>query len=130
MLIVDDNHTNLEIISDYLTAAGVKSYRSENGQALISLANRMIEEKQNIDLIILDMQMPDMDGVETATRLKQNPAMAEIPMILVSSVGIQDDIPPEAGISLCISKPLRQRQFIHHLSLLLKGKNELTHLQL
>ena len=124
MLVVDDNHTNLEIISNYLNSAGVNTYSAENGQELIRLANRLIDENKKIDLIILDMQMPDMDGVETAKRLKQNPALADIPLVLASSIGLIDNIPPESGVSLCVSKPLRQRQFIHHLSLLLKDETE------
>lgn len=122
IIIVDDNNTNLEIMSNYMTTVGAQVYTSSNGFESIELANKMIMDGQNIDLIILDMQMPDMDGIETARRFKAASATEDIPLTMVSSLGILENIPPDSGIVLCLSKPIRQKQFLNHISLVL-GKH-------
>lgn len=117
IIIVDDNNTSLEIMSSYLVREGAQVHQTSGGFESIELANKMIGQGQAIDLIILDMKMPDMDGIETAKRLKAERVTEDIPLTMVSSLGIIENIPADSGIVLSLSKPIRQKQFLNHISL-------------
>ncbi|MDH5645290.1 MAG: response regulator, partial [Candidatus Heimdallarchaeota archaeon] len=127
ILIVDDNYTNLEIMSSYLMTAGANIYTADNGQESLFRIKNLMQDGAALDLIILDMQMPVLDGIATARKLQADPVTETIPIALVSSLGMVENLPADAGISLCMSKPIRQKQFINHLSLLLSDGVEKSH---
>jgi DNA-binding response OmpR family regulator/DNA-binding CsgD family transcriptional regulator len=86
ILIVDDNATNLKVASDYLEARGfdvIVARNGENGLRRAAFANP--------NLILLDIQMPGIDGFETCRRLKANPATAAIPVIFMTVLDATDD---------------------------------------
>jgi diguanylate cyclase (GGDEF)-like protein len=80
ILIVDDNPTNLAVLSQALKAAGFKTRVAVDGESAIEQA---LEEPP--DLILLDVQMPGLDGFETCKRLKENPIAREIPVIFITA---------------------------------------------
>jgi putative two-component system response regulator len=85
VLIVDDSVTNLHVLNRILgTRYQVKAAR--NGPAALAIAAR-----DRPDLILLDVQMPDMDGTEVCRRLKQDDATAPIPVAFVSGDGGDDE---------------------------------------
>ncbi len=86
-LIVDDNATNLEILSRYLESWGARVTAFASGrEALAALA----EAEARFDIAILDLQMPEMDGVTLAREIKALPGGHELPLVLLSSVTHQD----------------------------------------
>lgn len=104
LLVVDDNATNLKVLSLQTQKWGTDTTALSNPEDAL----RAIETGQTFDLAILDMHMPQMDGVALAKVLrKRAPAM---PLILFSSLGIRD-IDAEAGLfKAYLTKPLRQSQ--------------------
>ncbi len=110
-LVVDDNATNRNILINYLSRWGLDVSQAENGStALMQLQTSAIHGNA-YDLILLDMQMPIMDGLTLAKCLAQIPALADIPIILLSS-GDQFELADYQGTGIVqrLLKPVRQMQ--------------------
>ncbi len=84
-LIVDDNATNRKILRHYLNSWGLSANEVDNGTTALIELQTLASQGINYDLILLDMQMPVMDGLTLAKCLAQIPALANIPIILLSS---------------------------------------------
>ena len=81
LLIVDDNSMNRIILSRYITKLGYRATLAENGrQALDKL------QGEPFDLVLLDVEMPQMDGYQVLEQLKANPRLRDIPVIMISAV--------------------------------------------
>src|SRR5512142_1852070 len=81
LLIVDDNSVNRIMLSRYTTRLGYQSTLVENGrQALEKLRN------DPFDLVLLDVQMPEMDGYQVLEEMKAEPGLREIPVIMITAV--------------------------------------------
>jgi two-component system cell cycle response regulator len=81
LLVVDDNSMNRIMLSRYITKLGYRSSLAENGrQALEKL------QAEPFDLVLLDVQMPEMDGYAVLGHLKTNPRLRDIPVIMISAV--------------------------------------------
>ncbi|MBD2167707.1 hybrid sensor histidine kinase/response regulator [Calothrix membranacea FACHB-236] len=109
ILIVDDNPTNLSVLSAALSSAGFKFRVAVNGESAIAQVERNPPE-----LILLDVQMPGIDGFETCRRLKANPANQNIPIIFTTALA---DIESKTkGFSLgavdYIPKPFSQEEVL------------------
>ncbi|MBD2355053.1 hybrid sensor histidine kinase/response regulator [Tolypothrix sp. FACHB-123] len=123
ILIVDDNPTNLSVLSAALTSKGLRFRVAVDGESAIAQA-----ERNQPELILLDIQMPGIDGFETCRRLKANPVTENIPIIFTTALA---DIESKTkgfvlGAVDYISKPFAQeeviaRVFVH---LRLKHLNE------
>ncbi|MDR1731593.1 MAG: response regulator [Synergistaceae bacterium] len=116
ILIVDDNITSLRQAAAQL-AADYEVLLAKSGALALQIC---IQEKP--DLILLDVEMPDMDGFETLARLRQNPWLEHIPVIFLTS---RDDVETEVrGLSLgardFISKPVEKSILLHRLGLHLR----------
>jgi CheY-like chemotaxis protein len=81
LLIVDDNSMNRIMLSRYVTKLGYQASVAENGrQALEKL------QSTSFDLVLLDVQMPEMDGYEVLEQMKTTPRLRDIPVIMISAV--------------------------------------------
>src|SRR5947207_14897020 len=81
LLVVDDNSMNRIMLSRYITKLGYRSSLAENGrQALEKL------QAEQFDLVLLDVQMPEMDGYQVLEQLKADPRLRDIPVIMISAV--------------------------------------------
>src|SRR5690348_3950401 len=81
LLIVDDNSVNRIMLSRYTTRLGYHSTLVENGrQALEKLRN------ESFDLVLLDVQMPEIDGYQVLEEMKADPGLREIPVIMITAV--------------------------------------------
>ncbi|MHB8103286.1 MAG: response regulator [Methanosarcina sp.] len=108
ILIVEDNPMNMELILDLLEFYGYGVTKAEDGiKAIESLA----EDK--FDLILLDMQLPKMDGLEVLERIKNNPATADVPVIAVTAHAMKgsEEHFIEMGCVDYISKPIDIHKF-------------------
>jgi signal transduction histidine kinase/DNA-binding response OmpR family regulator len=110
VLIVDDTAINRLILRRTLDAWGCRVHEAASGHdALAQLdAGRQGEP---YGLIILDMQMPELNGIETAQRIQANPRHAGVPIILLSSIGgfdSGDGQSKDAGFAAIVTKPVRQ----------------------
>jgi two-component system, cell cycle response regulator len=87
LLVVDDNSMNRIMLSRYITKLGYKASLAENGrQALEKL------QSEPFDLILLDVEMPEMDGYEVLEHLKAHPRLRDIPVIMISAVEELDSV--------------------------------------
>ena len=110
-LIVDDNETNRKIVHHYIVSWGLSNGSAENGTRALELLHQAVEQGQPYDLAILDMQMPEMDGIQLAAEIKADPTLAHIRLILLTSMGNRKSVAlQEAGFSAGLSKPVRQSQ--------------------
>ncbi len=106
-LVVDDNRANRAILEKQLSSWGVRVTAVEGGaQALREL--RLAGEPY--ELAVLDMQMPGMDGLELARRIKADPDFSHIRLVLLTSMGRRGEEARQAGIEACLTKPVRQSE--------------------
>ena len=101
---VDDNPTNLKILSHQTQKWGTTTAGFSNPLEAI----KAVEDKDAFDLAILDMHMPEMDGLELAKAIRKH--RPNLPMILFSSLGIRDLEAENALFAAYLAKPLRQSQ--------------------
>lgn len=117
ILVVDDNPTNLEVLSETLMETGFEVSIATNGEGAIEQVEYMPP-----DLILLDIQMPGIDGFETCRRLKKNPLTNDIPIIFMTALSdIEDKL---KGLSLgavdYITKPFQQEEVLARLRIHLR----------
>jgi len=108
ILVVEDNPMNMELAVDLLETYGYKVTPAEDG---FEALERVKETK--FDLILLDMQLPGMDGPAVLERLKNDPATRAVPVVALTAHAMRGDEERfrEAGCSGYISKPIDVHQF-------------------
>ena len=109
ILVVEDQQDNRQIIRDLLSTLDYQLAEAENGiEALAAVA------KQKPDLILMDIQMPIMDGYQATRRIKADPATQDIPIIAVTSYALTGD-EQKARDAECddyVAKPYSPRQLL------------------
>jgi signal transduction histidine kinase len=107
ILLVDDNESNLNTVSSYLTAKGYEIHVAKNGQEAIEKAR-----SDSPDLILMDIQMPIMDGLEATQKIRQYPHLASTPIIALTALAMKEDKEKclAAGANDYISKPVKLKQ--------------------
>ncbi len=104
-LIVDDNATNRRIVASYLAHFGMTSATAEDGLQAIEILRR----NAGFDIVILDMHMPNLDGTGLAEAMRDDPKLAAVPRVLLSSgTTLQEAERRRLGIAHCLLKPVRQ----------------------
>jgi two-component system cell cycle response regulator DivK len=109
ILVVEDQEDNRRIVRDLLTTTDYEVTEAENGEeALAAVA------KQRPDLILMDIQLPVMDGYEATRRIKADPALRAIPIIAVTSYALSGDEEKAraAGCDDFVPKPFSPRQLL------------------
>ncbi len=109
ILIVEDHEDNRRIMRDLLTSAGYDLLEAETGEEGVSLAGTHLP-----DLILIDIQLPGLDGYGATRSIRSNPALREIPIIAVSSYALSgDDVKAlEAGCDAYVTKPFSPRALL------------------
>ena len=109
ILVVEDQEDNRRIIRDLLTSVGYELIEATDGEAGVRLA-----EAERPDLILMDIQLPVLDGHEATRRIKQNPELAAIPIIVVTSYALSGDEAKAmaAGADGYVAKPFSPRQLL------------------
>lgn len=115
ILVCDDEERIRKIIKDFLVSAGYSVFEAENGEEAIEI---FVSEK-NIDLIILDVMMPKMDGFEALKEIRKH---SSIPVLMLTAKGEETDELKgfEGGADEYVSKPFRPRVLIARIEALLK----------
>jgi two-component system cell cycle response regulator DivK len=109
ILVVEDEEDNRQILRDLLTTVDYEIIEAENGeQALAAVA------KQRPDLILMDLQLPILDGYEATRRIKADPALKDVPIIAVTSYALSGDEAKAraAGCDDFVPKPFSPRQLL------------------
>ena len=109
ILVIEDQEDNRAILRDLLAAAGYSTSEAFNGADGVAKA-----EAEHPDLILMDIQMPVMDGYEATRRIKANAAIAAIPVIAVTSYALSGDAAKarDAGCDGYVTKPFSPRQLL------------------
>ena len=109
ILVVEDQVDNRQILRDLLGNAGYDLVEAENGQEALAAVAR-----QRPDLILMDIQLPVMDGYEATRRLKSDPGTKSIPIIVVTSYALSGDETKAraAGCDAYVTKPFSPRQLL------------------
>ena len=109
ILVVEDQDDNRRILRDLLTASGYELIEAVDGEQGLTSA-----EQERPDLILMDIQLPGIDGYEVTRRIKANEALRNIPIIAVTSYALSGDDQKafEAGCDAYVTKPFSPRQLL------------------
>jgi two-component system cell cycle response regulator DivK len=117
ILVVEDQEDNRQILRDLLGSVGHEMIEAHDGEAAIAQA-----AAHKPDLILMDIQLPVMDGYEATRRIKANPELRAIPIIVVTSYALSGDEEKAraAGCDAYVTKPYSPRQLLAKLNEFLK----------
>jgi two-component system cell cycle response regulator DivK len=109
ILVVEDQEDNRRILRDLLTNAGYEIIEAENGEQGLAVAAR-----ERPDLILMDIQLPLLDGYEVTRRIKADPALRAIPIIAITSYALSGDENKAraAGCDAYVTKPYSPRALL------------------
>ncbi len=115
ILIVEDNELNINTISSYLTAKGYRPIVAGDGESAIAMLEGVTDEptpKFRPDLILMDIQMPGMDGFETISCIRARSELADIPIIALTALAMEGDRDKclAAGANDYLTKPVKLKQ--------------------
>jgi two-component system cell cycle response regulator DivK len=118
ILIVEDNERNLKLVRDVLQVKGYATIEAGTGEEAVKLA---LEKKP--DLVLMDIHLPGMNGIEALGVLRANPATAAIPVIAVTASVMQQDRKQitEAGFDAYVGKPINLKEFLDAVRHALEG---------
>lgn len=110
ILIVEDNELNLKLFRDLLTAHGYETIETKEGLEAIRLT-----KSERPDLILMDIQLPEVSGLDVTRRLKSDESIADIPIVAVTAFAMKDDEEKilAAGCEAYISKPISIVPFLN-----------------
>ena len=112
ILVVDDNATNRRILRKQLTSWGCSVIEATGGRQALNL----LDANPTTSLVLMDLQMPGMDGETTTAQIKQTPGRSSLPVVLLSSAGILTaEQFREKGFAAALTKPVRQSQLYNTL---------------
>ena len=109
VLVVEDQEDNRRIVCDLLTTTDYEVIEAENGEEALAAVAR-----QRPDLILMDIQLPILDGYEATRRIKADPSLSSIPIIAVTSSALSGDEEKAraAGCDDFVPKPYSPRQLL------------------
>ena len=119
ILIVEDNDKNLKLVRDVLQVKGYQTIEAGTGEDGIALAR-----ERRPDLILMDIQLPGISGIEALKVLRADASTARIPVIAVTASVMQQDrnLITEAGFDGYIGKPINLKEFLDSVRAMLERK--------
>ncbi|MCW2315477.1 two-component system, cell cycle response regulator DivK [Rhodoblastus acidophilus] len=109
VLIVEDNELNMKLFNDLLEAHGYATLQTKNGVEAVSLAR-----SHRPDLILMDIQLPEVSGLQVTQWLKDDPTLAEIPVVAITAFAMKGDEEKilQGGCEAYLSKPISVVKFL------------------
>ena len=109
ILVIEDTEDNRQIVRDLLTSVGYELIEAADGLAGVAIA-----ERERPDLILMDIQLPGIDGYEATRRIRAIPELAGTPIIAVTSYALSGDEAKTraAGCDAYVAKPFSPRQLL------------------
>ena len=113
-LVVEDNPTNAAVIEGHLRLWGMRVCLAANGREGLQRLNQLHADGERVDLALIDMKMPVMDGIEFVEALARMPQIAPAHLVMLTSVATDDDArrARAAGVDLYLAKPIRQQELL------------------
>jgi len=126
VLIVDDNFTNRTILEKMIKGFGCNAFAVASGKEAINILKSFSELNRPFQLVLLDMQMPEMDGEEVLSRIKSDPALHDTTVIILTSMGQRGDAArlEAMGCNGYLLKPVRQKELFGALLNILGRRNQ------
>ncbi len=117
VLVVEDNELNMKLFNDLLEAHGYKVVQTRDGLSALDIARQ-----HQPDLILMDIQLPEVSGIEVTKWLKEDPVLRKIPVIAVTAFAMKGDEQKirEGGCEAYISKPISVMNFLQTIDKFLK----------
>jgi signal transduction histidine kinase/ActR/RegA family two-component response regulator len=117
ILLAEDSEANTKTIVDFLEQQGYEIIQAQNGQEAVDMANA-----SHPNLILMDIQMPIMDGLDATRQIRSLPAIADIPVIALTALAMPNDREKclEAGANSYLSKPVKLKQLLLTIQQILK----------
>ncbi len=109
ILIVEDNEKNMKLVRDVLQVKGYATLEAVTGEDGVRLAREHLP-----DLVLMDIQLPGMNGIEALRVLRDDPTTARIPVVAVTASVMQQDRTKitEAGFDAYVGKPINLKEFL------------------
>ena len=109
ILIVEDNELNMKLFNDLLEANGFSTVQTRNGIEAVALARQ-----HRPDLILMDIQLPEVSGLEVTKWLKEDPDLRAIPVVAITAFAMKGDEERirEGGCEAYLSKPISVAKFL------------------
>lgn len=124
VLIIDDDPTIREMVKAILEAAGYTVSMAEDGEQGVQLLD---QEPRPIDLalVVLDVVMPGMNGLDVLTRMKLHPHTQKLPVLMLTGESKAEDILAgySVGADYYITKPFTRQQLLHGIELVISGES-------
>lgn len=117
MLVVDDSDTNRQVLEHYLQALRIPHESASSAKQALALARRAYADREPFDVVVVDYQMPEMDGLAFLQALRADPDLAGTKCVVSSSVGDRQSGVEALDISAWLNKPVRQSQLVSALSM-------------
>lgn len=119
VLVVDDEQMTRDLLQLMLRPAGFEVFEAEDGLDALQKLNRQLP-----DVVLLDVMMPNMDGIVTCQEIRRNPQTAQLPVIMLSAKthGTAVDEGLAAGANHYLTKPIARKQLIAVINQLINSK--------
>jgi two-component system cell cycle response regulator DivK len=119
VLIVEDNELNMKLFNDLLEAHGHATLQTKSGAEAVALAR-----KHSPDLILMDIQLPEVSGLEVTRQLKDDEELRGIPIIAVTAFAMKGDEEKirQGGCEAYLSKPISVARFLETINTFLAAK--------
>jgi signal transduction histidine kinase/DNA-binding response OmpR family regulator len=118
--IIDDNRTNRVILERYLDSWGTRERSFERGREALRALHEAADEDDPFDVAIVDLMMPEMDGADVASKIRADPKLKDMVVILLTSAGRSEQ--PVPGVDVELVKPVRPSQLFDMLQTLLASR--------
>jgi signal transduction histidine kinase/CheY-like chemotaxis protein/HPt (histidine-containing phosphotransfer) domain-containing protein len=125
VLAVDDNPVNLAILHEHIVGWHMRNGNVESGSQALTMLRAAAARGEPYDIAIVDMQMPEMDGLALARTIRSDAAISSTKLVLLTSLG-GHDFPKsarDAGVDACLTKPVRQSELYNILASIMGIRN-------
>ncbi len=126
VLVVDDNITNRRVLRGILKQWGVESAEASNGEEALQALEAAARGEAAFDLVLTDMQMPEMDGLQLSERIRSAQHLSAVTIMMIASVARHGDIErcQRLGIRSHLCKPVRKKELLSAIALALGERKE------
>ena len=109
ILVIEDNELNMKLVRELLQIEGYNIFEATDAETGLNMTR-----EHHPDLILMDIQLPGMDGLYAAKLIKEDPSLKDIPIVALTAYAMKGDKEKalEAGCSGYISKPINTRRFL------------------
>jgi PAS domain S-box-containing protein len=124
VLVVDDNATNRQIVEAYLDGCGARVDQAASGGEALTLMHTACRAGAPFELVVLDYNMPGMDGLDLARAVRRAPSLRGAQLVMLTSSGDHRAAAREAGIEHMLTKPVRRARLLEAVAEAVGGRDE------